>query len=206
MAIEFDPAKDARNIESHGISLAAAETLLAGRTVERIDDRRDYGEVRIIAIGEVDGREFVCVYTRRGELFGRFRCGRRNGGNGMSIAKRETHNPDWAALDALSDEEIDRQIAANPDAAPDVSNWSLDDDRVVVMEPVDVKAIRAKLGMSQEEFAKAFSLTVTALRDWEQQRRAPRGPARALLQIIDREPAAARRALQPRHRRKQTAG
>ena len=115
--------------------------------------------------------------------------------------KPTAHEPDWAALDALTDEEIDRQISANPDAAPDVSDWSLDDPNVVVMEPVDVKAIRAKLAMSQEEFARAFSLNVAALRDWEQQRRMPRGPARALLQIIDREPAAARRALQPRRRK-----
>jgi putative transcriptional regulator len=64
------------------------------------------------------------------------------------------------------------------------------------MEPVDVKAIREKTGMSQEEFARTFNLNVASLRDWEQQRRMPRGPARALLQIIDREPAAARRALQ----------
>jgi uncharacterized DUF497 family protein len=67
MAIEFDPAKDARNIALRGISLAAAESLLAGLTVERIDERRDYGETRIIAIGEINGREFVCVDTRRGE-------------------------------------------------------------------------------------------------------------------------------------------
>jgi putative transcriptional regulator len=109
-----------------------------------------------------------------------------------------THEPDWPAIDALTDEEIEQQIAANPDAAPDVSDWSLADPSVTVMEPVDVKAIRARLGMSQEAFAQAFGLSVTALRDWEQQRRAPRGPARALLRVIDREPVAARRALDPR--------
>jgi putative transcriptional regulator len=109
-----------------------------------------------------------------------------------------THEPDWPAIDALTDEEIEQQIAANPDAAPDVSDRSLADLSVTVMEPVDVKAIRARLGMSQDAFAHAFGLSVTALRDWEQQRRAPRGPARALLRVIDREPAAARRALDPR--------
>ena len=67
--IEFDPAKDARNIRMRGISLAEAETLLQGFVVDRIDDRRDYGETRIAAIGEIDGREFVCVYTRRGETY-----------------------------------------------------------------------------------------------------------------------------------------
>ena len=62
MRIEFDPAKDAANIAVHGISLAAAEQLLDGFVV-------DYGEVRIIAIGEIDGRMFTCVYTRRGDAY-----------------------------------------------------------------------------------------------------------------------------------------
>jgi putative transcriptional regulator len=123
----------------------------------------------------------------------------------MSISKRkpsatQVHEPDWAALDALTDEEIDEQIAADPNVAPDVSDWSLDDPKVRLMEPVDVKAIRDKLGMSQEEFARTFSLNISALRDWEQERRMPRGPARALLRILDREPVAARRALRA-HRR-----
>ena len=108
------------------------------------------------------------------------------------------HEPDWAALDALTDAEIDAQIAANPDAAPDMSDWPLED--AVFMEPVDVKAIRRKTGMSQQKFARIFSLNLAALRDWEQQRRMPRGPARALMQIIDREPEAARRALQANRR------
>ena len=62
-------------------------------------------------------------------------------------------------------------------------------------EPMDVKAIRTRLGMSQEAFARTFGINVASLRDWEQRRRVPRGPARTLLQIIDREPEAARRAL-----------
>ena len=67
--IEFDPRKDARNVATHGISLAAAETLLTGFIVEQIDDRFDYGEVRVIATGESSGRVFVCVYTRRGGAY-----------------------------------------------------------------------------------------------------------------------------------------
>jgi putative transcriptional regulator len=106
------------------------------------------------------------------------------------------HEPDWAAIDALTDEEIAAQIAANPDAAPEL-DWSLDDPKVRIMVPTDVKAIRAKFGLSQEQFAKAFALKLATLRDWEQERRMPHGPARALLTIIDREPAAVRRALAP---------
>ena len=106
------------------------------------------------------------------------------------------HEPDWAAIDALTDEDIDAMIAADPDVAPDL-DWSLDDPKVRIMVPTDVKAIRAKFGLSQEQFAKAFALKLATLRDWEQERRMPHGPARALLKIIDREPAAVRRALAP---------
>lgn len=69
MVIEFDPEKDARNVVLRGISLAAAERLLEGFTVEWADWRRDYGEIRTIAIGEIEGLEYVCVYTRRGEHY-----------------------------------------------------------------------------------------------------------------------------------------
>jgi uncharacterized DUF497 family protein len=67
LLIEFDPAKDATNVEVHGLSLTEAEVLLQGFIVAREDERFDYRETRIIAIGEIDGREFVCVYTRRGD-------------------------------------------------------------------------------------------------------------------------------------------
>jgi putative transcriptional regulator len=113
------------------------------------------------------------------------------------------HEPDWAAIDALTDEEIDAQIAANPDAAPELTEeWF---EKAEKLEPIDVKAIRAKLGMSQPEFARAFSLNLASLRDWEQRRQVPRGPALALLRIIEREPEVARRALLPGARPKADA-
>jgi uncharacterized protein len=67
MAIEFDPDKEARNLAVHGVSLTQTETMLSGFTVEWVDRGRDYGEIRIIALGEIGGREFLCVYTERGE-------------------------------------------------------------------------------------------------------------------------------------------
>jgi putative transcriptional regulator len=102
------------------------------------------------------------------------------------------HRPDWKALEALSDDQIAEQIGANPDAGPDLAGWPL--RHAALTEPLDVKAIRARLGMTQAQFARTFDLNLAALRDWEQRRRVPRGPARALLRIIDRE--AARRAVQ----------
>ena len=59
----------------------------------------------------------------------------------------------------------------------------------------DVAAIRHRLGLSQEKFARVFGVSVGTLRGWEQGRRAPDGTARVLLTVIDREPEAVLRAL-----------
>ena len=66
---------------------------------------------------------------------------------------------------------------------------------VHVPEDLDVKAIRGKIGMSQEEFARHFGVSKRTVQDWEQRRRRPAGPSRALLVVIEREPEAVRRAL-----------
>ncbi|MGD0733213.1 MAG: helix-turn-helix domain-containing protein [Terracidiphilus sp.] len=60
---------------------------------------------------------------------------------------------------------------------------------------IDVKAIRSRLGMTQQQFATCFGFNITTLRHWEQGRRVPDGTARAYLRVIDREPEAAQRAL-----------
>lgn len=71
--------------------------------------------------------------------------------------------------------------------------------RVVLVPPakVDVRTIREKLRLSQSEFAARFGFTAAAVRQWEQGRRQPHGPARVLLTIIEREPGAVRRAMHP---------
>lgn len=66
---------------------------------------------------------------------------------------------------------------------------------VHIPERLDVKAIRRKVCMSQEEFARHFGVSKRTVQDWEQHRRIPSGPSRAFLVVIDREPAAVRRAL-----------
>jgi len=72
------------------------------------------------------------------------------------------------------------------------------DGRVSLRPPgsVDVRAVREKLHLSQSAFAARFGFTAAAIRQWEQGRRQPHGPARVLLTIIDREPNAVRRALE----------
>lgn len=67
--------------------------------------------------------------------------------------------------------------------------------RVYVPKDIDVKAIRTKLGMTQEEFAGRFGFSVNTLRHWEQGLRQPEGATRAYLLVIDRAPKAVQKAL-----------
>jgi putative transcriptional regulator len=60
---------------------------------------------------------------------------------------------------------------------------------------VDVKKIRAKVGMSQNEFASAFGISVSTLRHWERGDRTPHGPALVLLNVVAKEPKAVLKAL-----------
>ena len=60
--------------------------------------------------------------------------------------------------------------------------------RVTVPDEIDVRSIRDRLGLTQEEFAARFALPIGSLRNWEQAKRVPHGPARVLLTIIDRIP------------------
>lgn len=53
---------------------------------------------------------------------------------------------------------------------------------------VDVKSIRGKLGMTQEQFT-SFGFSLSAIRHWEASRRMPQGPARVLLMVIARNPS-----------------
>ncbi|MGY2048823.1 helix-turn-helix domain-containing protein [Methylobacterium sp. JK268] len=69
------------------------------------------------------------------------------------------------------------------------------DYRVRVPERIDVKAIRAKLNLTPEEFAGRFGFSVNTLRHWEQGSRQPEGPTRAYLLVIDRAPEAVLDAL-----------
>ena len=67
--------------------------------------------------------------------------------------------------------------------------------RVFEFRPADVKTIRASLHQSQVEFALMIGVSVATLRNWEQGRRVPEGPARALLMVAARNPAAVSEAL-----------
>jgi putative transcriptional regulator len=66
----------------------------------------------------------------------------------------------------------------------------------VVHQAVDIKAIRKALGHSQSKFAAIYHIPTGTLQDWEQGRRVPDAPARALLAIIAADPIGAAKALE----------
>jgi putative transcriptional regulator len=75
-----------------------------------------------------------------------------------------------------------------------------------VPERIAVRAIRTRLGMTQEEFAACFGFSVNTLRHWEQAKRQPEGPTHAYLVVIDRAPKAAQKALRGHSRGEIDAG
>ena len=90
---------------------------------------------------------------------------------------------DWGRIDAMTDADIRRQIAANPDAAPDMA------------PEIDVSAIRRATGMTQAEFAKTYEFSIRTVQEWERGAKKPSGPARTLLRAIKADPEGVRRAL-----------
>ena len=66
-----------------------------------------------------------------------------------------------------------------------------------VPQEVDVKAIRNRIGMTQARFSNTFGFSLDAIKHWEGGRRIPEAPARTLLTVIDKNPAAVLTALNP---------
>ena len=102
----------------------------------------------------------------------------------LSRAAREAlAAADWGKIDAMSDQDIARQIASNPDAAPDMA------------PEIDVRAIRRAAGMTQAQFAAAYEFSIRTVQEWERGAKRPSGPARTLLRAIKADPEGLRKAL-----------
>ncbi len=117
----------------------------------------------------------------------------------MSADEARAIKVDWGKVDATTEADIARHAREDGTQTPSDREWQkmVREGRVVFVPPakVDVRSIREKLDLSQSEFAARFGFTAGAVRQWEQGRRQPQGPARVLLTIIAREPGAVSRAL-----------
>ena len=93
-----------------------------------------------------------------------------------------------------SEDEIEAQAIEDGDA------WA--DEELAGAEPIypppspdQVRALRARLGLTQEQFARRFGFTLDTVQQYEQGRRRPSGPASTLLRVIEADPEAVVRAL-----------
>jgi len=90
-----------------------------------------------------------------------------------------------------------QQLLASVKEAGRIKRGEQEPARKFEVRAVDVKAIRAKLDKSQSEFALMIGVSVATLQNWEQGRRQPEGPARALLKVASVNPQAVAAALDP---------
>jgi len=68
LEFEWDEEKARANLAKHRVSFLTAAEIFANEIMERIDDRKDYGEIRLIALGRVDTEVYRVVFTWRGAL------------------------------------------------------------------------------------------------------------------------------------------
>jgi uncharacterized DUF497 family protein len=68
MEFEWDEAKSAQNLRQRGFGFDYAACVFDGPTIEAVDGRRAYGELRIRAIGQVDENVLVVIYTDRNKI------------------------------------------------------------------------------------------------------------------------------------------
>jgi putative transcriptional regulator len=88
------------------------------------------------------------------------------------------------------------KIARGLNEAIEFARGELKPVRLYIPAELDVKAIRMKVDLSQDDFSAVFGFTVNQIRDWEQQRSRPLGALRAYLMMIDSDPDAVRTILQ----------
>ena len=95
---------------------------------------------------------------------------------------------DWDAVNAMTNEQIHAAALADPDAQPLPRGSDEELARMGLIRGVNVKRLRERLGLTQEDFAATYKIPLGTLRDWEQRRKNPDAPARAYLKVIDRDP------------------
>ena len=96
----------------------------------------------------------------------------------------------WRAFDALTDAQRHQAALSDPDCPPATETQLLRARRIPT-----VRALRAKLKLTQEEFATRFHLPLGTVRDWEQGAHRPDRAAQVLLTVIANDPDAVARAL-----------
>ena len=109
--------------------------------------------------------------------------------------KKQAGKTNWDAVNLMTEEDINAAAIADLDAPPLTNEQLKQFKRVNPTKEADVKLIRQKLHLSQDEFANYFGVSVRTIQEWEQHRRTPNATSRNFLKVIDLEPRAVLRAL-----------
>ena len=102
---------------------------------------------------------------------------------------------DWKKIKAMTEKDIVKAAKADPDAKTLTIKQLKEFKRVHPPKEVDVRAIRNKLHLSQELFAKYFGVSVRTIQEWEQHRRTPTATAKNFLIVINHSPKTVHKAL-----------
>ena len=87
-------------------------------------------------------------------------------------------------------DELFRELLASVKQGAEIIKGTMQPSRSFEFPETEVRALREQFGLSQDKFADLVGISVGTLRNWEQGRRKPVGPARVLLQVVARYPEA----------------
>lgn len=88
------------------------------------------------------------------------------------------------------DDKLFEELLASVKAGGEILRGEREPSRQFQVDPLDIKRIREGYKLTQSQFAAMLGISVRTLRNWEQGRRVPEGPARVLLQVAARHPEA----------------
>lgn len=100
-----------------------------------------------------------------------------------------------SSMSQMNDEDF-ADLVMSIQQAGEIKKGAAESSRAFEFSPLDIKEIRNRLEKSQSEFALMIGVSVGTLQNWEQGRRKPVGPARALLKVASENPEAVREALE----------
>jgi len=86
------------------------------------------------------------------------------------------------------EKELFKDLLESVDEAAAIERGDAEAAKVYAYEVPEVKEIRKKLRLTQVSFAEVINISIGTLRNWEQKRRTPTGPAVALLKVIEKYP------------------
>lgn len=182
MKVVWDEAKNKANRKKHRVSFEEASALFTGGVdyLEIFDEEHSVDEDRFIAVGPILRDLVLAVYmgARRGDRADPQReVGDQTRARSVPDAGRRRRA--MTKIPELTDEQMSRAIPARV-------RKRLMEGKIESGD--DVASLRRFVGLSQPQFAQAMGISVHTLRNWEQGRRHPEGPAIGLLRIAARHP------------------